>query len=140
MHKCRSLLTVSSLSGVDPAIKAAMRQVCKEDGRSREELVDALNELADAAGVRITGGNAQHLALPTFEKWLSPAATDQMPSPRALVLFCEVTADVRPLSVMAEPLGARVIDQEEARVLQVAEIEQEIKLLKKRKKMLEAAR
>lgn len=134
----RSLITYSLLAGIDPSVKTSMRIAAKEDHRSREEIVDRMNELADAAGVSITGGNAHQLSLATFEKWLSPTATDQIPSLRALVVFCEVVGAVSPLSALAEPLGARVIDADQAAVLRVAEIEQEIKKLKKQKRMLEA--
>lgn len=136
----RSLITVGKLAGVDTSIKAAMRTVCKNDSRSREEFVEAMNELADSAGIRLTGGNAKQLNISTFEKWLSPTALDQVPSVRALVVFCEVAGDVRALSALAEPLEARVINRDEARVLRVAEIEQEIKQLKKEKKALEDSR
>jgi hypothetical protein len=136
----RSLITVGKLAGVDTSIKAAMRSVCKSATRSREGIVDAMNELADSAGIRLTGGNAKQLNMTTFEKWLSPTALDQVPCVRALVVFCEVVGDVSALSALAEPLEARVIDRDEARVLRVAEIEQEIKQLKKEKKALEASR
>ncbi|WP_319543193.1 hypothetical protein [uncultured Pseudodesulfovibrio sp.] len=136
----RSLITVGKLAGIDTSVKAAMRTVCKNDHRSREEIVDSMNELTHAAGIRITGGNAKQLSLPTLEKWLSPTAMDQVPSVRALVVFCEVMGDVSPLSALAEPLEARIINRDEARILRLAEIEEEIKELKKRKKMLEAAR
>lgn len=134
----RSLITISRLAAVDSSVKATMREVCKADQRSRDEIVDRMNELAEAAGIRLAGGNSQKLTTTTFEKWLSLKATDMVPSLRALVVFCEAMGDVSSLSALAEPLEARVINSEEARVLQVAEIEQEIKTLQKRKKMLEA--
>lgn len=134
----RSLITIGKMAAIDSSVKATMREVCKVDSRSRDEIVDCMNELADAAGIRLTGGNSHHLTITTFEKWLSPTAADMVPSLRALVVFCEALGNVSALSALADPLEARVINSEEARVLQVAELEQEIKALQKRKKMLEA--
>lgn len=133
----RSLLTIGNLNGVDIAVKAAMKDACKESHLSREEIIDRMNELAQASGVLITGGNTKQLTVHTFDKWLSPKACDQLPSLRALVVFCEVVDGVGPLSAMAEPLGGRVIDEQQARRLKRAEIDDQIKQLKKLKKQLE---
>lgn len=135
--------TTNRISLLDREIKAAMSEACKrfcDRARvSREEVVARMNARATEAGVRLTGGNATALSDALFAKWLSPSAHDHMPSFRALAIFMDVVNDLSPLSVQAAVHDGAVIDAEQLRVLERAEVERQIKQLQRRKKQLEEA-
>ncbi len=66
---------------LEPLVKAAMNRVAErakaERNLSREQLVDKMNEIAAASGIKLNR-NARTLSLDIFEKWLNPAS-DYMP-------------------------------------------------------------
>ena len=133
-----SLLNLPTLC-VDADIAASMARIVEASGLSREQVVDRLNEAAIRYGVRICSGSAQALSLPTFEKWLNPNEPGNVPSTRALNLFCHVLGTIDPLAILAQShgWGCRVIDAEGARVLDIALIDEEIKRLRSRKRKKE---
>ncbi|WP_051694174.1 hypothetical protein [Desulfohalovibrio reitneri] len=122
---------------VVPAVKRAMHQAAKASPLSREQICDKMNELASNHGVRLNGGNTQRLSTATLEKWLNPYA-EHYPSVRALVVFCRVVDDLRPIQALCAPLGAQLVDERQAKLLERAEIEAQIKALQKKKKHIEA--
>lgn len=101
-------------------VKTRMATAAKESGNSREQLCDALNELADRYGVCLAGGRGQKLTLAVLEKWLNPDEKEHFPSVKALPIFCAVARSVEPLRAMVEPLGWQVIDSQDARLLRWA--------------------
>ncbi len=133
-----SLLDLPSLN-MDAEIAASMSRIVESSGLSRAEAVDRLNEAARRYGVRLCGGNADALTLATLEKWLNPRESKNVPSTRALNLFCHVFGATEPLDLLARSHGQgwRVIDGEDARLLEWARTEQEIKRLKARKRKIE---
>ncbi|GFM37961.1 hypothetical protein [Desulfovibrio psychrotolerans] len=128
---------------LDREVKAAMAEACKRfcdrHRVSREEVVSRMNSRAREFDVRITGGNAKELTDHIFAKWLSPSAPDHMPSIRALNVFMDVVGDLSPLSVQAAVHDGAVVDAEQLRLLERAEVERQIKQLQRRKKQLEEA-
>lgn len=134
-----NLLDLPSLN-LDADIATSMNRIVESSGLSRAEAVDRLNEAARRYGVRLCGGNAEALTLATFEKWLNPNESKNVPSTRALNLFVHVFGTPEPLDLLARSHGQgwRVIDGEDARLLEWARTEQEIKRLKARKRKIEA--
>jgi len=134
----RSLLDLPSLN-VDADIAASMARIVEASGLSRATAVDRLNEAARRYGVRLCGGNAEALTLATLEKWLNPNEPKNVPSMRALNLFCHVFQATEPLDLLARShgLGWRVINGEDARLLEWARTEQEIRRLRARKRKIE---
>jgi hypothetical protein len=133
-----SLLDLPSLN-MDAEVAASMSRIVESSGLSRAEAVDKLNEAARRYGVRLCGGNAETLTLATLEKWLNPNEPKNIPSTRALNLFCHVFGTPEPLDLLARSHGQgwRVIDGDDARLLEWARTEQEIKRLKARKRKIE---
>ncbi|HML52897.1 MAG TPA: hypothetical protein PKC79_02270 [Solidesulfovibrio magneticus] len=134
-----NLLDLPSLN-LDADIATSMNRIVESSGLSRAEAVDRLNEAARRYGVRLCGGNAEALTLAAFEKWLNPNESKNVPSTRALNLFVHVFGTPEPLDLLARSHGQgwRVIDGEDARLLEWARTEQEIKRLKARKRKIEA--
>ena len=132
----RNLVIFGQLAALDAAVKDTLRRVCAESGLSREQIVDDANELAAAASIRLTGGNARELTLATLDKWLAPTATDYLPPMRALVVLCIVSSSVEPLSVLSQVCGGRVINEDQAEILRLAEIAQEIEELQRERRRI----
>lgn len=122
---------------VDAAVKAAMRQASKDSHHSRDQICDRMNEIAEAAGFRLGGGNSKALSLAMLEKWLNPAEREHTPPLRALIVFCRALGTVEPLRAMAIPLGAHIIDKRQALLLKRAEVDEEIRTLQRLKKRIE---
>lgn len=134
-----SLLDLPSLN-VDADIAASMARIVEGSGLSRAEAVDRINEVARRYGVRLCGGPAEALTLATLEKWLNPNESKNVPSVRALNVFCHVFGAPEPLDLLARShgLGWRVIDGEDAKLLDWARTEREIKNLRAKKRKIEA--
>lgn len=132
-----SLLELPELNP-DADIAVSMDRIVQAAGLSRAEAVDRLNAAARRFGVRLASGSARELGLATFEKWLNPAA-DYVPSVRALNLFCHVFGTAEPLDLLVRSHGKgwRVIDGEDAKLLEWARTEREIKRLRARKRKIE---
>jgi hypothetical protein len=134
-----SLLELVELNP-DADIAVSMDRIVQAAKLSRAEAVDRLNEAARRFGVRLAAGSAKELGLATFEKWLNPKEAEYVPSVRALNLFCHVFGSVEPLDILARShgLGWRVIDGDDAKLLELARTEREIKALRERKRKIEA--
>ncbi len=119
-------------------LKEALADVVSASGLSREEFLDGMNQLAERFGVRLVRGNGQGLKMATFEKWLNPNNKDNIPSINALSIFCEVGKSVAPLQVLASPVGALVIDEQDVKLLMWAREYQRVKEAKRKMRKLEA--
>ena len=134
-----NLLDLPSLN-LDADIAMSMDRIVEATGLSRAEAVDRLNEAARRYGVRLASGSAKELGLATFEKWLNPKESEYMPTIRALNLFCHVFEAQGPLDLLARShgLGWRIINGEDAKLLELARTERQIKALRERKRKIEA--
>ena len=134
-----SLLDLPSLN-LDADIAMSMDRIVEASGLSRAEAVERINVAARRYGVRLAAGNARELGLATFEKWLNANEPDYVPSTRALNLFCHVFGSPEPLDIMAKShgMGWRIIDGDDAKLLELARTERQIKALHKRKRKIEA--
>ncbi|WP_459932123.1 hypothetical protein [Fundidesulfovibrio butyratiphilus] len=123
----------------DAEIAVSMDRIVQASGLSRAETVDRLNVASRRYGVRLAAGSARELGLATFEKWLNPKEPDYVPSVRALNLFCHVFGSPEPLDLLARSHGNgwRIISGDDAKLLEWARTEQEIKRLRARKRKIE---
>lgn len=121
---------------VEPKICAAMRDAAGQSGMSRDQIVDGINNLAESEGIKVTPGHAKILTLATLEKWLNPMEREYVPPIRALVIFCRVVGSHAPLDALVAPLGLTVIDDDQSRLLRMAEIDRQLEQLRKEKKHL----
>jgi len=108
-------------------LKTAMAQAANGTGISREELCERINQIADRYGVRLVKGNGPNLTLATLEKWLNPEDKERVIPTKALPVFCAAVDSLEPFQVLLAPLGALVIDEQEAKLLQLARLDQEVK-------------
>ncbi len=106
----------SRLSGLVPAMRAAMNRAAGEDEAGRKQLVDRLNAVARDAGIRLTAGNAKAISKDTLDKWLNPNDRDHTPSVAAVVAFCCATRDPAPLRVLLRVLGLDLMTEEDRKL------------------------
>lgn len=104
------------LSGLVPAMRAAMNRAAGEDEAGRKQLVDRLNAVAQAAGVRLTAGNAKVISKDTLDKWLNPNDRDHTPGILAVAALCVATRDMGPLRVLLRALGLDVMTEEDRKL------------------------
>lgn len=119
-------------------LKECMAAVVAGSRMSREEYLEQMNLVADRFGVRLMRGNGNGLTMATFEKWLNPADKEHIPSPSAIPVFCEVGGSTAPLQVMAGPVGAMVIGEQDKVLLQWAREYQRARDARLKMKKLEA--
>jgi len=91
-------------------VKRQIRLALSQSRFSRDEICDQVNRLAAAEGIRM------NLTKATLDSWLKDEA-GRLPGLQGLVLLCRVLKTTAPLAALAKPLGAAVIDEQEARVL-----------------------
>lgn len=119
-------------------LKAAMNDDVKASGKSREQLVDIINDLAERNGVGLVHGNGSCLTLDTFEKWMNVADLSRVIPLKALPVFCAATGRHTPLAIIARSMGLRVIDDREQKMLSWAEAKLEIQKKNRQVRRLEA--
>jgi hypothetical protein len=114
MHQGTLFDSFGSLAaGLMPGIKASMRASIEESGLSRAQILDKMNTLALAAGVKLTSGNSKDLKMATFEKWLNPADRDHIPGILALNVFCRAVGSVAPIAAQIRLHGFDVMGSED---------------------------
>jgi len=118
-------------------LKVAMAHAAKNSGLSRDELCDRINQLADRYGVRLVKGTGLNLTMDTLEKWLNPEDKERVIPVKAMSVFCAAVESLEPFRVMIAPLGGRVIDEKQAKLLSWAELDQEVKKKKAKMRQLE---
>jgi len=119
-------------------LKTAMAKAADATGLSREELCDRINQLADRYGVRLVKGTGPNLTLATLEKWLNPEDKERVIPAKGLPVFCAAVDSIEPMQVLAAPLGWRVIDEKQAKLLAWAEHYHRVKDVRAKMKKLEA--
>ncbi|GAB6124296.1 hypothetical protein [Humidesulfovibrio idahonensis] len=125
------------LSGLVPALRAAMNRAAGEDEDGRKLLVDRINAVARDAGIRLTAGNAKVISKDTLDKWLNPNDRDHTPGLLAVVAFCRATKDAAPLRVLLRSLGLDVMTDEDRKLRDYGKACLTEREARKRKKMLE---
>ena len=110
-----------------------MRQAIKESRFSRDEIVDRMNRAGAAEG--LTGSRENLVTVAALDAWVAESKSNLIPL-RLLPLFCGAVESLLPLKVLADCLGAEVIDADEAKILALAKIDLEVKRLARQKRRL----
>jgi hypothetical protein len=116
-------------------IKAEMNQAVKDSGKSRDQVVDMMNELAARYGTRLNGRGG--LSRETFEKWLNAEDESRLPSIKGITFFCAVLKTTAPLAAMVNLLGGEIIEGADISMLKWARKYHQAKNLRKQMKQLE---
>ena len=119
-------------------LKTAMAKAADQCGLSREQLCDRINELAERYGVRMVKGTGPNLTMATFEKWLNPEDKERVIPAKALPVFCAAVGSIEPMQVLINPMGWRVIDEKQAKLLTWAEHYHKGKNIRAKMKQLES--
>lgn len=132
------LFTTAPTLNVLRDMKVAMATAAKATGLSREALCDRINQLADRYGVRLVKGTGPNLTVDTLEKWLNPEDKERVIPTKALPVFCAAVESIEPMQVLVAPLGWRIIDDKQAKLLQLAELDMDVKRKQAMMKKLKA--
>ena len=101
-------MAIAGIAGFTSYIRSAMNRAAAASPYSRQQIVDRMNALALAAGVRLTQGKAKTITLDTLEKWLNPAS-DHVPGLLAVEVFMRALGAVEPLAAWLALHGAEVM-------------------------------
>ena len=124
-----------------PTLKAAMRKsekaAIKNYSLSRDNIIDAINEMAEQANITCNG-NAKRVTMNIYVKWLSASDKHYIPI-RLLHIFCRAVKSTEPIEVYTT-FFQRVclIDKEDLKKLQWAELEITKRKITKQSKQLAA--
>lgn len=112
-------LELFSPSSLNPTyeIKRQMRIAVNESGMSRDEIVDGMNKIAIAEGMR------RSVSKHALDNWLKDSDPFRMPTAPWLTIFCHVVKSTEPYTAATRPLGSRVIDSEDVKKLEWAHAE-----------------
>lgn len=116
-------------------VKSAMNHAIRESGRSRDQVLDSMNEMAARHGIRLNGRAG--LSKDTLEKWLAPDDETRIPTIKGLTVFCAVLGTLEPFAVMIGLLGGEVIGGKDITLLKWARGYQQTKNLRKEMRRLE---
>lgn len=106
-----------------PMLKASMNEAIKRCSLSREQIVDGMNSLAQAAGITCNG-RSQKVTLSLLDKWVAPGAKNYFIPIRLLPVFCRVVGSSLPLQALATFFdGVRVISSDDYTKLEWAKAE-----------------
>ncbi len=105
------------------ALKIAMSEAIKSSPLSREQIVDVMNQMAAAAGIRHDGKNG-HITLDILDKWCARSSTGHQIPVKYLPIFCQAAQSLLPFDALM-PTGAQVIDGDDVLILKWAKIEKE---------------
>lgn len=94
--------------GIAPSVMRSLQALLKKSGKSREELTDYLRDKLQRQ-IRVT----------TVDMWFSEGKSDKWPSFPILLLMCRFVGSYEPLEIMAEALGAKLIEQKDMRLVEV---------------------
>lgn len=125
----------SGLHTVVRDIKEALNQEIKASGKSREQVLDLMNELAKRHGMSLNGKNGVSKDL--FDKWLNAEDDSRVPGLKGLTLLCAALGTVRPMGVMMASLGGMAIEDEDIKMLEWARVYHKTKALRKKMRKIE---
>lgn len=118
MSKTHQLdLFTSQSFNVTYEVKRQIRSVLSNTSLSRDQVVDRMNGIATAEGMRAGISKA------VIDSWCKDSDPSRLPSLPWLVIFCRVMDTVAPIASMLRPLGSGVINGEDMRYLAWARAE-----------------
>lgn len=110
--------TASMVAGLIAAVRAGMAQAATRSHLSRPQLVDRINAIAGAAGVRLTKGNGgKAISGDTLDKWLNPGALEHAPGLLAINVICLALGDPGPILTMLALHGLEAMTPEDRKLL-----------------------
>ncbi|MFA5718898.1 MAG: hypothetical protein WC952_14395 [Desulfobulbaceae bacterium] len=120
-------------------IKTALAEAYRASGLSVDQVCDRVNSLAERHGVCVVKGRGQRLTVDTLQKWLNPEDMTRYPSIKVLPVLCAVLMNtIDPIQAMVAPMGWKVIDEQDAKMLEWAKLHHNAKDISRRMKKLEA--
>lgn len=125
----------SGLHTVVRDVKDSLHAEVKASGRSREQVLDLVNELAKRHGIALNGKAGMSKDL--LDKWLNADDDSRVPGLKGLLLLCAALDSVEPIAALVQPLGGRVIGPDEVKLLEWAKAYHKTKELRKRMRKLE---
>ena len=93
-----------------------------------------MTEIAKIEGLR-PPGNSKGISKSILDKWAGEAGNHHIPL-SILPIFCSVTGSDQPLKVLTAPLGLKVINNEESKLLEWARAERRRRKATKQAKRL----
>lgn len=129
---------ILSTGGFVAGMKAAMRNTVDASGLSREQVVDAMNEIVRATGKGLCKGS-KLIKLPTLEKWLADEERGQLPDlwgMHVLILACG--SHLHPFTVWLSFFNCGVLDERGREKIELAELEIEHNSRERRRRELKA--
>lgn len=103
-------------------LKAAMREALSACPLSRMKVVADMNAIASVEGMTC-GGRGQKVTEDLLDKWCAPGSTAYVIPVRFIPLFCRVVGSLLPLRALTAPVGANVINGDDAKLLEWARLE-----------------
>lgn len=125
----------SGLHTVVRDMKEALNQEIKASGKSRDQVLDLMNDLAKRNGMSLNGKNG--VSKDMFEKWLNAEDESRIPGLKGLTLLCAALGTVKPMGVMMTAIGGMVIEDEDIKLLEWARVYHKTKALRKRMRKIE---
>ncbi|MDD2462535.1 MAG: hypothetical protein PHI97_00905 [Desulfobulbus sp.] len=116
-------------------VKESLNAEVKASGRSRDQVLDRLNELAKRHGISLNGRG--DVSKDLLEKWLNAEDDSRAPGIKGLALLCAALETTAPIEALVVPLGGRVIGRDDVKLLEWAKAYQKSKELRKRMRKLE---
>jgi hypothetical protein len=114
---------VVASSGFVAGMKAAMRRIVEASGKSRDHVVDAMNEIVRATGKGLCKGS-KYISLPTLEKWLADEERGQLPDVWGLHVLMLATGNrLQPLETWLALFDCSILDEVGRKKLKFAELE-----------------
>jgi hypothetical protein len=129
---------VIASGGFVAGMKAAMRHIVDASGKSRDHVVDAMNEIVRATGKGLCKGT-KYISTATLEKWLASEERGQLPDLWGLHVLMLATGNrLQPLETWLEFYGCSVLDAVGKEKLEYAELELDREVKEKRRRALKA--
>ncbi len=129
------LFNQTSLFTVMRDTTIAMNQSIKDSGKSRDQVLESMNDLAAKYKVKLNGRAG--LGKDTFEKWLNAEDDARPPSLKGITFFCAVLTTIQPLVPIVKLIGGMIIEGSDITLLKWAKRYHQAKNLRKQMKQLE---
>jgi hypothetical protein len=112
-------------AGFVGSMKAAMRRIVDAGGKSREQVVDAMNDVVRATGKGLCKGS-KYISMATLEKWLASEERGQLPDLWGLHVLMLATGNrLQPLETWLAMFDCGIMDAVGRKKLEFAELELE---------------
>ena len=129
---------IISSAGFVAAMKAAMRDIVEESGKSRDQVVDEMNRIVGLTGKGLCKG-CKEISRATLEKWLADEERGQLPDLWGLhVLMLATGNNLQPLDVWLHIFECGIVDAVGRKKLEFAELELGREPMEKRRRKLKA--